>query len=159
MERFCEELRGERERRNVSLATICAVTKVSLRYIQALEAGEYNELPSGVFRKGILRSYLAVLDLDEAVWVERFEASLPIAAGLTSSADQWEEFAENVRRTRASSKPRTGVRWLGVAGMFALLAIFTWLVWTLVVHRKLESAQVPHPVRSAQIAPQTDNLH
>ena len=148
MERFCDELRGERERRNVSLETICAVTKVSLRYVQALEAGEYSELPSGVFRKGILRSYLAVLGLEEAVWVERFEASLPVNAELSSSAEQWEEFAENVHRARGSSKPGTGIRWLGVAGMFALLAIFTWLVWALVVHRKPDSAQA-HPAMSA----------
>src|SRR5580704_15722397 len=98
MERFCDELRGEREQRNVSVETICAVTKVSLRYVQALEAGEYSELPGGVIRKGILRSYLGVLGLDETTWIERFEASLRASGEAGSTAAEWAEFAENVRR-------------------------------------------------------------
>jgi|ERR1700736_2122138 cytoskeleton protein RodZ len=141
MERFCDELRWEREQRNVSIETICAVTKVSSRHLEALEAGAYAELPGGVFRKGILRSYLSVLGLDESPWMERFEASLAAngASGkMASTAADWAEFAENVRRTRLSSRPETGNRWLGVAGMFALLGLFAWLVWALVLHRRLE---------------------
>ena len=145
MERFCDELRWEREQRNVSIETICAVTKVSSRHLEALEAGAYAELPGGVFRKGILRSYLSVLGLDESPWMERFEASLAASGAasgaggkLTSTAADWAEFAENVRRTRLSSRPETGNRWLGVAGMFALLGLFAWLVWALVLHRRLE---------------------
>src|SRR5580698_5695702 len=100
MERFCDELRIEREQRNVSIETICAVTKVSLRHLQALEAGEYSELPGGVFRKGILRSYLSVLGLEEATWVERFEASLEASGHTNTAGVDWAEFAENVRRMR-----------------------------------------------------------
>ena len=59
MERFCDELRWERERRQVSIEKISDETKVSSRHLQALEAGEYGALPGGVFRKGIVRSYLA----------------------------------------------------------------------------------------------------
>jgi cytoskeletal protein RodZ len=141
MERFCDELRWEREQRNVSIETICAETKVASRYVEALESGDYGELPGGVFRKGILRSYLSVLGLDEATWIERFDASLEASGKLGSTAEDWAEFAENVRRTRVSTRPATGIRWLGVAGMFALLALAGWLIWTLVVHRRLEIAQ------------------
>src|ERR1700709_382688 len=133
MERFCDELRWEREQRNISIETICAVTKVQPRYFQALEAGDYGNLPGGVFRKGILRGYLSVLGLDEAVWMERFEANFPSGSDAGVNAEDWVEFAENVRRTRSQSRPATGMRWLGVAGMFALLVIAGWLVWTRVV--------------------------
>jgi cytoskeletal protein RodZ len=137
MQRFCDELRWEREQRNVSIETICAVTKVSLRYVQALEAGEYSELPGGVFRKGILRSYLAVLGLEEMPWVERFEASLSNCIETTPSAAEWAEFAENVRRTRVRTRPETGKRWLGVAGMVVSVAILGWRVWEFAVHGRL----------------------
>ena len=143
MERFCDELRWEREQRNVSIETICAVTKVSSRYVEALESGAYGDLPGGVFRKGILRSYLNVLGLDEATWLERFEASLqadPKVGKLGSTADDWVEFAENVRRSRVSNRPATGVRWLGVAGMFALLLLMGWLLWSLILHRRVDAA-------------------
>ena len=65
MERFCDELRWEREQRKVSIEAICEQTKVSPRHLRALEAGEYSELPGGVFRKGIVRSYLAALGLGQ----------------------------------------------------------------------------------------------
>ncbi|MCU1320662.1 MAG: Transcriptional regulator [Acidobacteriaceae bacterium] len=141
MERFCDELRWEREQRNVSLETICAVTKVQSRYLQALEAGDYGNLPGGVFRKGILRGYLAVLGLDETDWMQRFEASYSSQNHSEAEAADWVEFAENVRRTRKQGRPNTGLRWLGVVGMFALLVLVGWLVWTLVVHRHHAPAQ------------------
>ncbi|WP_213804450.1 helix-turn-helix domain-containing protein [Granulicella sp. dw_53] len=153
MERFCEDLRLEREQRNVSIETICAVTKVSPRYVEALESGEFGELPGGVFRKGILRSYLKVLGLDEAFWVQRFEASLAASGHPTGSsgesAEDWAEFAENVRRTRVRTRPATGMRWLGIAGMFTLLALAGWLVWTLALHHRLEIAQPTRNITGA----------
>src|SRR5665213_281462 len=97
MERFCDELRWERERRQVSIEKICEETKVSSRHLQALEAGEYGSLPGGVFRKGIVRSYLGALGLDETHWIPRFESALR-EIGATEEEDDWAEFAENVRR-------------------------------------------------------------
>ena len=66
MERFCDDLRWEREQRKISIETICDKTKVSSRHLLALEAGQYGELPGGVFRKGIVRSYLGALGLEES---------------------------------------------------------------------------------------------
>src|ERR1700677_947046 len=109
MERFCDELRWERERRKVSIETICEETKVSSRHLLALEAGEYGELPGGVFRKGIVRSYLAALGLDEALWIERFEASLRESGAVSADGNDWIEFAENVRRNRIGSSSKTSL--------------------------------------------------
>src|ERR1700722_11177150 len=114
MERFCDELRWERERRQVSIERICEETKVSSRHLLALEAGEYGELPGGVFRKGIVRSYLGALGLHEATWIKRFEASLRESGVAGGEEKDWTEFAENVRRNRAGAKSRTNMRWMGV---------------------------------------------
>src|SRR5580658_245827 len=100
MERFCDELRGERERRKVSIERISEETKVSSRHLHALEAGEYDALPGGVFRKGIVRSYVVALGLDEASWIERFEASMRDSGAVNAEVTDWSEFAENVRRNR-----------------------------------------------------------
>src|SRR5258708_13995003 len=99
MERFCDELRWERERRKVSIETICEVTKVSSRHVLALEAGEYAQLPGGVFRKGIVRSYLKLLGLDEVPWIERFEASLRESGAAASADADWVAVARQVRRS------------------------------------------------------------
>jgi cytoskeleton protein RodZ len=135
MERFCDELRGERERRKVSIETICEETKVSSRHLHALEAGEYGQLPGGVFRKGIVRSYLAALGLDEATWLERFEASLRESGTVSADGNDWIEFAENVRRNRIGNQPATGLRWMGVGMMVASLLALGWGVWKFALHR------------------------
>jgi cytoskeletal protein RodZ len=137
MERFCDELRWERERRQVSIEKICEETKVSSRHLQALEAGEYGALPGGVFRKGIVRSYLAALGLDEAPWVERFEASLRESGAASGEATDWTEFAENVRRNRVGSESRTSLRWMGVAMMLGSLVALGWGVWEFALRGRL----------------------
>jgi cytoskeleton protein RodZ len=137
MERFCDELRWERERRQVSIETICEQTKVASRHLLALEAGEYSALPGGVFRKGIVRSYLAALGLDEVPWIERFEASLRESGTAGTEGNDWTEFAENVRRNRAGSESPTGLRWMGVAMMLGSLVALGWSVWKFALHGHL----------------------
>jgi cytoskeleton protein RodZ len=134
MERFCDKLRGERERRKVSIETICEETKVSSRHLHALEAGEYDQLPGGVFRKGIVRSYLGALGLDETSWLERFEASLRESGVVGADGNDWIEFAENVRRNRIGTEPATGLRWMGVGMMLASLMALGWGVWKFALH-------------------------
>jgi cytoskeletal protein RodZ len=136
MERFCDELRWERERRKVSIEKICEETKVASRHLLALEAGEYDALPGGVFRKGIVRSYLRALGLDEVPWIERFEASLR-ESGTVADREDWAEFAENVRRNRMGRESRTGLRWLGVAAMAGSLVALGWGVWKFALHGRL----------------------
>ncbi len=136
MERFCDELREERERRQVSIEKICAETKISSRHLLALEAGNYGELPGGVFRKGIVRSYLGALGLDEAIWIERFEATLGEAGG-GAGAEDWSEFAENVRKARPGGQTQTELRWMGVGMMMASLIALGWGVWRLSLHERL----------------------
>jgi cytoskeleton protein RodZ len=135
MERFCDELRWERERRKVSIEKISEETKVATRHLLALEAGEYSALPGGVFRKGIVRSYLTAVGLDEASWIERFEASL-VESGGAETAD-WTEFAENVRRNRVGGEARNNSRWMGVAMMVLSLAALGWGVWKFALHGRL----------------------
>jgi cytoskeleton protein RodZ len=137
MERFCDELRWERERRKVSIEKICEETKISSRHLHALEAGEYDSLPGGVFRKGIVRSYLAALGLDEVPWIERFEASLRESGADNQQAADWAEFAENVRRNRVGTGSTTGMRWVGVGVMVGSLVALGWGVWKFALHGRL----------------------
>ena len=138
MGQFGSELRLERERRGISLETMCALTKLSLRQVLDLEAENYAQLPGGVFRKGFVRSYLGAIGLDQPDWLERFEASYR-ASGLANTDEiDWASFAENVRNGRA---PKTTAgsrgRWLGVAVMLTLLTALGWFLWQFVVHPRL----------------------
>lgn len=62
-------LRQQRELREITLREISDATKISLRYLQALEEERYDLLPASVFARGFLRQYARYvgLDPDEAV--------------------------------------------------------------------------------------------
>src|ERR1700755_837363 len=136
MERFGDQLRRERERRKVSMERISDETKVSTRHLEALKAGDYDALPGGVFRKGIVRSYLAAVGLEEGPWIERFEASLR-ESGKDSENTDWTEFAENVRRNRSGVESKTDLRWMGVGTMVTMLGVLGWAVWKFALHGHL----------------------
>ena len=138
MAAFSEQLRREREQRGVAIDSICDATKVSPRYIRALEAGEFGDMPGGVFRKSFVRSYIGALGLDEDIWMPRFEQSCR-ESGLTDSKDaQWVAFAENVKRNRGPMRHRrsAGIG-LAILVMLAGLSIAGWCVWRLETHRSV----------------------
>ena len=142
--RFGDELRSERERRGVSLEKLYAETKVNPRHFDALERGDYKLLPGGVFRRGIVRAYLGSLELEEQVWMPRFEASYAAfarAVGLDSGQedDAWATFATNIKKNRSAPQPRQTAKWLGVLGLFLLLLAAAWAVWHFVLAGRLES--------------------
>ena len=62
---FGEYLRREREMRGVSLAEISAATKISTRFLQAIENEELSKLPGGIFTRSFVRTYARYLGLDE----------------------------------------------------------------------------------------------
>jgi cytoskeleton protein RodZ len=62
---FGENLRREREMRGVTLQEISAATKISGRFLQALEEEEFAKLPGGVFTRSFIRAYAKYLGLDE----------------------------------------------------------------------------------------------
>jgi cytoskeleton protein RodZ len=62
---FGERLRREREMRAISLDEIAATTKIGTRLLRALEDGQFELLPGGIFNKNYVRSYARHLGIDE----------------------------------------------------------------------------------------------
>jgi cytoskeletal protein RodZ len=73
-------LRAAREARGVDLARVERDTKIRVRYLSALERGDYGDLPGAVYTKGFLRNYGAYLGLDPDYLVDlyRIESSAAI---------------------------------------------------------------------------------
>jgi len=68
------ELRSAREKRDLSLSQIALETRISLRYLECLEASQYAELPGGMYNRAFLRAYCDYLGLDTKKFLERYEA-------------------------------------------------------------------------------------
>jgi len=64
MSNLGETLRQQRESRKITLDMIAEATKIGKRYLLAIEAGEYGDLPGSVFNKGYVREYAKFVGLD-----------------------------------------------------------------------------------------------
>ena len=62
---FGERLKRERELREVSPNEVVVATRISLRFLEALENEDWDKLPGGVFNRGFIRSVARYLGLDE----------------------------------------------------------------------------------------------
>lgn len=69
---FGEHLKREREMRGVSLEEISAATRISTRFLEALESEQWDQLPGGVFNRGFIRSVARFLGLDEESLVSEY---------------------------------------------------------------------------------------
>lgn len=72
---FGERLRREREARNITLEEIAESTKISRRFLQALEDEDFTLLPGGVFNRGFARSYARHIGIDEDQAVAEYNAA------------------------------------------------------------------------------------
>jgi cytoskeleton protein RodZ len=59
-------LRNWRQRKGISLETIAASTKLSVRQLEAIESGEFRKLPGGIYNTSYIRQYARAIDFDEA---------------------------------------------------------------------------------------------
>ena len=99
MENFFEHpkvgdvLKEERKKRKLSLEEIHQKTRVSLRYLQAIEEGQWDVFPAEVYRVGFLKDYAAYLKMDVEKVVQQYREDLQIASSKltqppTESADK-----------------------------------------------------------------------
>src|SRR5947207_12894985 len=69
---FGEELKREREIRGISLKEISDDTKISKRFLEALERNDHKTLPAPVFTRGFVRQYARYLGLNAEEMVNRY---------------------------------------------------------------------------------------
>jgi cytoskeletal protein RodZ len=68
-----------RARRGVTLREISDATKISLRFLEAIEAEEFEKLPGGVFAVSYLKQYAAAIGYPEQDLVEAGRTRLGLA--------------------------------------------------------------------------------
>jgi len=99
---FGEYLRREREMRGVSLEEISTATKISIRFLQAIENEELSKLPGGIFTRSFVRTYARYLGLDE----ERVLADCQLAGRQKPEVDIRRITANRARPNGAVSRTR-----------------------------------------------------
>jgi cytoskeletal protein RodZ len=106
---FGERLKREREMREVSLEELTKATRISTRFLLALENEDWEKLPGGVFGHGFVRTITRYLGLDEESLLGEYD----MARGGQATAEPAKP------EERIPSPPK----WLPVAAVFVVLLI------------------------------------
>lgn len=92
---FGDWLRRQRELREITLRDIAERTKISLRYLEAMEADRFDLLPAPIFAKGFLREYARYVGLSPDDVVNHY-----------LSVHHPEELADPKEDSRVRSRPK-----------------------------------------------------
>ena len=71
-----EKLRLAREERGIALRDISEQTRISIRYLEAIEADDYRRLPGGIFNRSFIRAYAKFIGYDEHNALEDYARTL-----------------------------------------------------------------------------------
>lgn len=77
-----ERFRKIRSERRISLMEVSRATKIRVRYLEAIEEGEYDKLPAEVYVRGFLRSYASYLVVPEDAILRLYERERNIRKNL-----------------------------------------------------------------------------
>lgn len=69
------QLRDWRQSRGISLESIAAATKLSVRQLRAIETGAFRELPGGIYTISYIRQYARAIDFDETILLAAYHES------------------------------------------------------------------------------------
>jgi len=87
---FSTWLRKERERQNISIASIASSTKIKASLFEGLERGDVSQWPAGIFRRSFIRAYAEAIRLDPDTvcrkFAERFPDSEEVARAAAETA-------------------------------------------------------------------------
>lgn len=115
-------LEAARKERGIDLGALAAQMKVPLARLQALEAGEWQQLPSGPYARGLATAVCRALQIDAASVL----SSMPDAQGAAL-----DRVAQGINQPFKGEHYRSALSspwlWLGLAFTAAAIAALLWL--------------------------------
>jgi len=159
-----ETLRRERVRRNLDLNQVSEELKISTRFLQAMETGNFDRLPGGVFAKAFVRQYAQLLELDAEELASEVQHLLEPQPAFPPSAEaprtgaapislprvpEWDSISD--KRSGWSGWPST-ITALGLVVVVMLICSAVYAYWQRPRH--VISAQQPVPATAPAAVPQ-----
>jgi transcriptional regulator with XRE-family HTH domain len=159
---FGDELRREREIRGISLKEIADATKISKRFLDALERNDHHTLPAPVFTRGFVREYSRYVGLNAEEMVNRYNFAASNDDRI-EKPPQVEKYPQTPVRDISPKPPRKR----GIPPVYArvdrnliaaafIAAALAAVAWWAVQHRRIdaESPADAAPVTASAVVPQ-----
>lgn len=99
LNKFAEELKAARLKSDLTLEQIAAKTRIDLKFLEAIENGNFHFLPE-LYVKAFLREYFNLVGLNEQISFKKFEAA--------KKGKQYDEFGtlKMIRRNQNRRKKK-----------------------------------------------------
>lgn len=82
-------LATRRQKKGISLEQIADATKIGRRALQAIESGDFEKLPGGIYSTSYIRQYARAIDFDESQLLAVYYSKMgikPVAGNSSESA-------------------------------------------------------------------------
>lgn len=143
---FGEELKREREIRGISLKEIADATKISKRFLEAIERNDHRTLPAPVFTRGFVREYARYLGLSCEEMVNRYNFAAAGDDRIEKSA-QLERLVQPPVEVQKEPPKKKGIPPAyaridrNVYLLFILIAALAAVAWWAFDHKRKEAEQ------------------
>src|SRR5579859_2754328 len=108
MAAISETLRQARLRSGYDLDKLAAKTKINPRYLEAIESGDFDKLPGGIFARMFVKQYADALGLDGAAFAEEYQRNSRFGSSsgpdLGAIAESHASFHPSVRGLSSTSE-------------------------------------------------------
>jgi cytoskeletal protein RodZ len=124
-----QTLQNQREKLSLALEDISAHTHIRMAYLQALEAGQFDKLPSPMQVRGLLNNYAEFLSLDSDPLLARYANALQTRRGETGSpSGEKSEKPPEVKKSRFAAIRQFLTADL-IIGIFLIFVLFGFIIW------------------------------
>ena len=136
-------MRLARETRGIALRAISEQTRISMRYLEAIEADDYRRLPGGIFNRSFIRAYAKQIGYDEQDALEEYSAMMHERG---ESTDEVSNRSPSLVYTDSSGQRSPLLTILLAIIILAVLSLGAWAAWYFYEHRSRPKTQAPgHP--------------
>jgi cytoskeletal protein RodZ len=143
---FGEELRREREIRGISLKEISDATKISKRFLEAIERNDHRTLPAPVFTRGFVREYARYLGLNAEEMVTRYNYAA-VGDDRIEQSSHLQQLAKPAT-TEAKGIPRARID-RNVVLLFVIVIALSLMTWWALRFKREARAEVAVDTASA----------
>ncbi len=136
-------MRLARETRGIALRHISEQTRISMRYLEAIEADDYRRLPGGIFNRSFVRAYAKHIGYDEQQALEEYSAMMRERGEATDEVSNRQPRSLVYTDDGGSRSPLLNV--LLAIIILAVLSLGVWGAWYFYEHKIRHRTQAPSP--------------
>lgn len=136
-------LKQARDEKGLSLKEIQEVTKIRLRYLEAIDEGDFEAIPGEVYRKGFIVNYANALGLDGQQVLQKYH-------NLKAAQEEQARQEQLLKEQEENESPQTNLNsdwvkgiYLGVAGALAIVLLISFFLIPSLHRLKTEDTVTP----------------